>query len=50
VPVSILEDMVATGLSLLAVIVPVLVAALIIVITAYIVWLLWRRANSTQPA
>ncbi|MCX6070633.1 MAG: DUF4126 domain-containing protein, partial [Chloroflexi bacterium] len=50
VPISFLEDVVATGLSILAVIVPVLVAALIIVITAYIVWWLWRRANETQPA
>jgi hypothetical protein len=50
VPVSIVEDMIATGLSILAVIVPVLVAAIIIVVTAYIVWWLWRRANSTQAA
>jgi Domain of unknown function (DUF4126) len=50
VPVSLLEDVVATGLSILAVIVPVLMAALIIVLTAYIVWRLWRRANSVQAA
>jgi Flp pilus assembly protein TadB len=50
VPVSILEDLVATGLSILAVVVPVLIAALIIVVTAFIVWWLWRRANTAQPA
>jgi hypothetical protein len=50
VPVSILEDLVATGLSILAVVVPVLIAALIIIVTAFIVWWLWRRANTAQPA
>ena len=50
VPVSILEDLAATVLSSLAVILPVVIAALIIVVTAFIVWWLWRRANTPQPA
>jgi hypothetical protein len=50
VPVSILEDLVATVLSILAVVVPVLIAALIIILTAFVVWWLWRRANTAQPA
>jgi hypothetical protein len=50
VPVSILEDLAATVLSILAVILPVVIAALIIVVTAFIVWWLWRRANTPQPA
>ena len=45
VPVSIAEDLVATGLSILAVVVPVVIAALIVLLTAYAVWLLWRRAR-----
>lgn len=45
IPVSITEDLVATALSILAVVIPVLVAALIIMVTAYIIWLLWRRAQ-----
>jgi hypothetical protein len=45
VPVSVAEDLLATGLSILAVVLPVVIAALIVVVTAYIVWLLWRRAN-----
>jgi Domain of unknown function (DUF4126) len=50
VPVSILEDVLSTGLSILAVVVPVLVAAVIILLTSWIIWLLWRRANSTARA
>ena len=50
VPVSLLEDLVATVLSILAVVVPVLIAALIIVVTAFVVWWLWRRANTLQAA
>ncbi len=50
VPISILEDVVATVLSILAVVVPVLIAALMIVVTAFVVWWLWRRANQIQTA
>jgi hypothetical protein len=49
-PVSILEDITATALSIMAVIVPVLVASLMIIITAYIIWALWRRANRQHAA
>jgi hypothetical protein len=45
VPVSIAEDVLATILSILAVVVPILIAALVIVLTAFIVWWIWRRAN-----
>ena len=45
VPVSILEDMLSTLLSILSVIVPVVISALIIIVTAWVIWLLWRRAN-----
>jgi len=45
VPVRIAEDVVATILSILAIVVPVVVAALIIAITSFVVWLLYRRAR-----
>lgn len=48
IPVSIAEDVVATGLSILAVIIPVVIAALIIIVTAWIIWLLWRRSNQMR--
>lgn len=44
VPVSIAEDIVATILSILAIVVPVVVAALIIILTSFVVWILYRRA------
>lgn len=51
VPVSIAEDIVATILSILAIVVPVVVAALIILLTSFVVWVLYRRAvRSTQSA
>ena len=45
IPVSIAEDLISTLLSILAIVVPVVISALIIMFTAWIVWLLWRRAN-----
>lgn len=51
VPVSIAEDIVATILSILAIVVPVVVAALIILLTSFVVWVLYRRAvRSTRSA
>jgi len=50
VPVSIVEDIVATMLSILAVILPVIVAAFIILFTAFVIWWLWRRANKQREA
>ncbi|MCK5633679.1 MAG: DUF4126 domain-containing protein, partial [Anaerolineales bacterium] len=48
VPVSIAEDLTATVISILAIVVPVFIASILIVVTAYIVWLLWRRANAQK--
>lgn len=50
VPVSVTEDIVATIISILAVVVPVVVAALIILGTAFIIWWLWRRANAVKAS
>jgi hypothetical protein len=46
IPVSITEDVVATVTSILALVVPVMVACLFVVIVALILWWLWRRSNS----
>lgn len=45
IPVSIAEDIVATVMSLLAIVLPVLVGTLLIVIAAFIIWWLYRRSN-----
>jgi len=45
VPISILEDIISTVLSILAVVIPVFIAAAVIILTAWVVWLFWRRAN-----
>lgn len=45
IPVSVAEDVTATILSILAVVLPVIIAALIILVTSFIIWWLWRRAN-----
>jgi hypothetical protein len=48
VPVSIAEDIVATGLSILAIVIPILIAFVFILFTALIVWLFWRRKKGNQ--
>ena len=48
VPVSILEDVISAGISILAVVVPVIFAALVILFTAWVIWMLWRRANRVR--
>jgi hypothetical protein len=50
VPVSVAEDLLATVLSILAVVIPVIIAALIVLGTALLIWLLWRRANRMRDA
>lgn len=45
VAVSVVEDLISTLISILAVFVPVALTAIIIIVTSWIVWLLWRRAN-----
>lgn len=48
VPVSIAEDIVATGLSILAIVIPILIAFVFILFTALIVWLFWRRKKGSE--
>lgn len=45
IPASIAEDIIATILSILSIVVPVLIAGLVIVLSSYGVWLIWRRTN-----
>ena len=45
VPVSIAEDLVATFLSLLAIILPILVGTILIIIAAFIIYWLYRRSS-----
>ena len=48
VPVSIAEDVIATGLSILAIVIPILIAFVFILFTALIVWLFWRRKRGNE--
>lgn len=45
IPVSIAEDIVATVLSILAIVLPILVGTLMVVLAAFIIWWLYRRSN-----
>lgn len=48
VPVSIAEDIVATGLSIMAIVIPILIAFVFILFTALIVWFFWRRKRGRE--
>jgi hypothetical protein len=50
VPVSLAEDGIATVLSILSIVIPVLVAVFLIVLLALIIWWFWRRANRKRQA
>jgi hypothetical protein len=50
VPVSILEDIISTMLSIISIVIPILIAMVVILFTSLVVWLLWRRANSICTA
>jgi hypothetical protein len=46
IPVSIAEDLTSTFISILSVIVPVLIACLLVLITAWIIWRMYRRSRA----
>lgn len=50
VPVSIAEDVVSTVFSILAVVVPVVIACILVLITAYIIWRWYRKAKRLNTA
>ncbi|HSW62381.1 MAG TPA: DUF4126 domain-containing protein [Dissulfurispiraceae bacterium] len=47
VPVSIAEDIISMIVSIISVVLPVLMACLLILATAFIIWWLWRRSRRT---
>lgn len=51
VPVSTLEDIVSTVVSILALVIPILIGLMLIAILALVIWILWKRARrEQQPA
>jgi hypothetical protein len=50
IPVSIAEDVIATGLSILSIVIPVLVAVVLVMAVAFIIWWFWRRAQRKRLA
>jgi len=50
IPVSIAEDIIAAVVSILAIILPVMLSAVIILVTAFIIWWLWRRSHRLAQA
>ena len=44
VPVSIAEDVVATVLSFISIVLPILVGVFVVLLLALIIWLIWRRS------
>lgn len=50
IPVSIAEDVVSTITSLLAVVIPLILAVIVILVTSWVVLRMWQRANRTRPA
>jgi predicted ABC-type exoprotein transport system permease subunit len=50
VPVSIAEDVAATAVSFLSIVVPVLVTVVLVILVALIIWWFWRRARRKRQA
>ena len=50
IPVSIAEDVVSTVISIMAVVIPLILAVIVILFTSWLVLYMWQRANRTRPA
>jgi hypothetical protein len=50
VPVSIAEDVIATVLSILSIVIPVLVGIFLVILVAFIIWWFWRRSVRKHQA
>lgn len=50
VPVSILEDLISTAISILSVVVPVVIASLFIIITSWIIFRMLKRSRANTSA
>lgn len=48
VPVSIMEDIISTVLSILSIVIPILIGSAVILFTSWVIWRWWRRANSIR--
>jgi hypothetical protein len=48
VPVSVAEDIFATFLSIMAIIIPIVIAFVFISVTALVVWIFWRRNKRNE--
>ncbi len=48
IPVSIAEDILSTVLSITATVMPVIIATIMVLVSALIVWWIWRRINATR--
>jgi hypothetical protein len=49
IPVSMAEDLISTVVSILSVVLPVLIACMLILATALVVWWFWRHPRQTAP-
>lgn len=47
-PVSFIEDIISTGLSILAILIPLIIGIILILFTTTVIWWLWRRSNARQ--
>jgi Flp pilus assembly protein TadB len=50
VPVSISEDVLAAVISILSIVIPAVVVGLVIILTSFVIWWLWRRLNAARKA
>ncbi len=50
VPVSIAEDVLATVMSILAIVIPILVGIFLVILVAFIIWWFWRRSMRKHQA
>jgi hypothetical protein len=50
IPVSVAEDLIATVVSILSVVIPVLIGVFLIVLFALLIWWLWRRSIRRHQA
>lgn len=50
VPVSILEDVVSTILSILSVVIPILIGAVVVFFVSWLIWRMWRGAKPARFA
>jgi hypothetical protein len=50
VPVSIAEDVIATVLSILSIVIPILVGVFLVILVSFIIWWFWRRSARKHQA